>query len=227
MVAGTSTVSVGRSRAIAVERRVRREARVQRDGRAQLQRRRGLDVEPADVEQRQHGQHMIVAPSCRACAGSSRRSRPAPPGAAPRPSAGRWCRRCRRSAAGRRDRRAGCGRRRLRRQQASNAMRDGAKSRPTMRTSGSACVKRRDNGAKACSTTSALRRRIGEDEHLLGHREPPVERHQHRAEPRAGVEQHQIVGMIQARIATRSPRPTPSSCFQRARGRSMRAANAA
>ena len=43
-----------------------------------------------------------------------------------------------------------------------------------------------------------FRRRIGKDEHLLGGREPPVQRHQHRAEPRAGIEQHQIVGTIEA-----------------------------
>ena len=42
-----------------LQRRLGRKARVQRDGGAQLQRRRGLDVEPADVEHRQHGQHVV------------------------------------------------------------------------------------------------------------------------------------------------------------------------
>ena len=42
-----------------VERRVGRETRVDRDRRAEVQRRRGLDVEPADMEHRQHGQHVI------------------------------------------------------------------------------------------------------------------------------------------------------------------------
>ena len=37
---------------------------------------------------------------------------------------------------------------------------------------------------------------IRQDEHLLGDGEPPVKRHQHRTEARARVKQHQIVGMI-------------------------------
>ena len=42
------------------ERGLRREARMDGHGRAVMQRRRGLDVEAADMEERQHGQHMIV-----------------------------------------------------------------------------------------------------------------------------------------------------------------------
>ena len=33
---------------------------------------------------------------------------------------------------------------------------------------------------------------------MFRHREPPVQRHQHGAEPRAGIEQHQIVRPVQA-----------------------------
>ena len=73
----------------------------------------------------------------------------------------------------------------------------GAKSRPTMRTSGSACRQRLDDRRKTLLHHQHLHRRIRQDEHLLGHGEPPVERHQHRAKPRAGVEQHQIVRMIE------------------------------
>ena len=58
-------------------------------------------------------------------------------------------------------------------------------------------LQRLDDGREALLDHQRLHRRIGEDEHLLRHREPPVERHQHRAEPRAGIEQHQIVGMIE------------------------------
>ena len=42
------------------ERRVRREARMDGHGGADVQRRRGLDIEAADMEERQHGEHMIV-----------------------------------------------------------------------------------------------------------------------------------------------------------------------
>ncbi len=42
------------------ERCVRREARMDRHGRAMVQRWRGLDVEAADVEEGQHGKHMIT-----------------------------------------------------------------------------------------------------------------------------------------------------------------------
>ena len=34
------------------------------------------------------------------------------------------------------------------------------------------------------------------DEQLLGHRKTPVQRHQHRAEPCAGIKQHQTVGPV-------------------------------
>jgi len=43
-----------------------------------------------------------------------------------------------------------------------------------------------------------LGRCIGQDEFLLGNRKPPVQRHQDRAEPRAGVKQHEVVGAVQA-----------------------------
>ena len=37
---------------------------------------------------------------------------------------------------------------------------------------------------------------VGQNVELLGHGKPPVERHQHRAQPRTGIEQHQEIGMI-------------------------------
>ena len=39
-----------------------------------------------------------------------------------------------------------------------------------------------------------LHRGVAQDEHLLGHREPPVQRHQHRTQSCTGVEQRQVVG---------------------------------
>ncbi len=43
-----------------------------------------------------------------------------------------------------------------------------------------------------------LYRGVRQDEQLFGHCEPPVQRHQHGAEARAGVEQYEIVGPVQA-----------------------------
>jgi hypothetical protein len=65
----------------------------------------------------------------------------------------------------------------------------------------SACLRqrsseRRDNLRERLFDHQRLHRGIGEDEHLLRDGEAPVERHQHGAEPRAGVEQHEIIGMI-------------------------------
>ena len=42
------------------QRGIRREARMDGHGGAVVQRRRGLDVEAADMEERQHGKHVIV-----------------------------------------------------------------------------------------------------------------------------------------------------------------------
>ena len=197
MVAGTSTVRVGRSRAIASSVASGVKRGMQRHGRAELQRRRGLDVEPADMEQRQHGEHVIVrrhvvhvlahhgVPHQRLLAQHrALRAAGRARGVDDQQRAGEIDVRVAAVAA------AG-------REQIVEAMPRRRKSRPTMRTSGSACFSGATTAAKPCSTHQRLHRRIGQDEHLLRHREPPVERHQHRAEPRAGIEQHQIVGMIE------------------------------
>ncbi len=42
------------------ERGVRREARMDGHGGTEVQCRRGLDVEAADMEERQHGEHVII-----------------------------------------------------------------------------------------------------------------------------------------------------------------------
>ena len=41
-------------------------------------------------------------------------------------------------------------------------------------------------------------RGIRENEKLFGDRQPPVQRHQHGAEPGAGIEQHQVIRPVQA-----------------------------
>ncbi len=92
MVAGTSTVKVGRSCAMADSRCVGREARMDRHRRPKMQRRRGLDVEAADMEERKHGEDVIAGGEAVHMPGSLRRSRARPPAAAPRPWAFRWCR---------------------------------------------------------------------------------------------------------------------------------------
>ena len=88
---------------------------------------------------------------------------------------------------------------RLRQQRIERAALRRRKIEPDDACVGQALFKRRAGSpAKACSSTSTLHRGIRQDEQLLGDRQPPVQRHQHRAEPRAGVEQHQIVRPVQA-----------------------------
>ena len=60
MVAGTSIVRAWPLLCDRAQRVVGREARMDGDRRTEMQRRRGLDVHAADMEQRQHRQHMIV-----------------------------------------------------------------------------------------------------------------------------------------------------------------------
>ena len=72
--------------------------------------------------------------------------------------------------------------------------------------------------ANACSTTSAFTEASAQDVDLLRHREPPVERHQHGAEPRAGIEQHEIVGMVGGEDGDAVAAPHPQLRFERACG---------
>ncbi len=58
--------------------------------------------------------------------------------------------------------------------------------------------KRREDGRKAFLQHQHLHRGIGQDEELLGDREPPVQRHHDRAEAGAGIEQDQIVWPVHA-----------------------------
>ena len=63
-----------------------------------------------------------------------------------------------------------------------------------------------------------LDRGVRQDEQLLGHRQPPVQRHQHGAEPRAGIEQHQIVRPVQAEDRDAVAAADAEFGLQRARG---------
>ena len=63
---------------------------------------------------------------------------------------------------------------------------------------GQALFQRGQNRRKGLFQHQHLDRGIRQDEQLLGDRKPPVQRHQHGAEPRAGIEQHEIVRPVQA-----------------------------
>ncbi len=191
-----------------------------------MQRGRGLDVEPADMEERQHGEDVIarrqVVHVLAHHAVPHQRFLPQHRAFGTAGGAGRVDDQQR----ARRDRYAGCGRRRLpaasRAVERTAAVRreieaDHARRRAARLASGAMTA------AKPFSTTSTLTRRVGEDEQLLRHREPPVERHQHRAEPRAGIEQHEIVGMIERQDRDAVAAADAELGFQRARRlRSMR-----
>ncbi len=84
--------------------------------------------------------------------------------------------------------------------------------------SGRALPKLRDHGREFLVDHQHLRAAVGQDVELLGHREPPVQRHQHRAEPRAGIEQHQIVAMIGGEDRNAVAAPDAEFGFQRAGG---------
>ena len=55
---------------------------------------------------------------------------------------------------------------------------------------------RRHHGGERLLHEQRLHRCVHQDEQLLGNGEPPVERHQQRAEARTSVEQNEIIGLI-------------------------------
>jgi len=61
--------------------------------------------------------------------------------------------------------------------------------------------------------------RIAQDVELLRHCKPPVDRHQHRAQASAGIEQHQIVGVIGGEDRDAIAAGHAELRFQRTRGR--------
>ncbi len=76
------------------------------------------------------------------------------------------------------------------------ALRAGVKSSPRMRTSGSALLSGATTARERLLDHQRLHRCVGQDVDLLRDGKPPVERNQHRAESRAGIKQHEVVGMI-------------------------------
>ncbi len=83
---------------------------------------------------------------------------------------------------------------------------------------GQALFQRGQNVRKRLFEHQHLYRSIRQDEQLLGHRKPPVQRHQHGAEPRAGIEQHQIVRPVQAEDRDAIAAADAEFGLQRARG---------
>ena len=83
---------------------------------------------------------------------------------------------------------------------------------------GQALLQRGQNLRKGLFEHQHLYRGIRQDEQLLGDREPPVQRHQHGAEPRAGIEQHEIVRPVQAEDRDAVAAADAEFGLQRARG---------
>ena len=204
-----------------IQRRLRREACVQGDRGAQLQRRRGLDVEPADMEQRQHGEDMILRRHVVhvLAHGGVRHQRVLAQYRA-LGMAGR--------ARGVDDEQgAGCidvvtaavaaptatlqqsGKRGTASWRKIEA--DDAHARQCRR-------KRFDDRRKSLLHHQCFHACIAQDEQLLRHRETPVDRHQHRAEPGAGVEQDKIVGVIGGQDRDAVAPDDAKLGFQRPRG---------
>ena len=87
---------------------------------------------------------------------------------------------------------------RLRQQQVKRSSLGRGKIEPHDGCVRQAFFKRWQNLRKSLLEHQCLHRGIRENEQLLGHGEAPVERHQHGAEPGAGIEQHQIIRSVQA-----------------------------
>ena len=213
MVEGTSHRQrrpVFRDRA---QRVLRREPRMQRHGGAQLQRRYRLDVEAADMEQRQHRQHVIlrrhrVQVLAHHCVGQQ----------------GLLCEygalgpsRCARGVDDQQRRApidirfaavAAIGSHQVGQRDATVGRMIQANN---LRLRG--CDRARERlGHEQCAHIG-----VGQDELQFRHRKPPVQRHQHRAQPRAGVEQHQVVGMVHRQHRDAVAATHAQLRFQRAR----------
>ena len=195
------------------------EAGVQRDGGAQLQRRRGLDVEPADVEQRQHGQHVVlrrhvvhvlahhrVAHQRLLAQHGALRAAGGAGGVDDEQRGGRVDMRVAAVAAGALEQRRQRGAMRGRIVEADDAR------------SWQGRLERLDHRRQGLLDDQYLHRGVAQDVDLLRHREPPVERHQQGAEPGAGIEQHQDVRVVGRENGDPVARTHPQLRFQRARG---------
>ena len=207
-------------RAQGVERGIRGKARMQRDGGAGLQRRRGLDIQPADVEQRQHGQHMIVGGEIMHVLAHHRvpKERLLPQHRAFRPAGGA-------RGVHEEERTRGIDVRVAvvavaLRQQMLECAGDLSLVEADDADIGLRLPQRRHHGGERVLHEQRLHRCVHEDEQLLGNGEPPVERHQQRAEPRTSVEQHEIIGLIGGEDRQAVSAPDAELRFERAgRGR--------
>ena len=180
-----------------MQRVIGREAGMNGDRRTEMQCRRGLDVHAADMEERQHGQHMIVrghgmhvlahhaVPQQRflrqhrtfwppgGAGGVNDQQRRVPIDVRLAPVA----------AAGVDQRRQIVTRLRCV-VQADN---------PRLRQH---IGERRADRIESGFDEQRLHLGIAQDEHLFGHREAPVQRHQHRTQSRTGIKQRQILGRV-------------------------------
>ena len=86
----------------------------------------------------------------------------------------------------------------LRQQRAERAALRGSKIEPDDACGGQALFKPGQDRGEGLLEHQHLYRGVRQDEQLLGHRQPPVQRHQHGAEPCAGIEQHEVVRPVQA-----------------------------
>ena len=87
-----------------------------------------------------------------------------------------------------------------------------------MRISGRRLFERRHDGGEFPLDDQHLGRGVAEDEHLLRHRQPPVQRQQQGAKPRAGIKQHQIIRMIEREDRDAVAAADAKLRLQRARG---------
>ena len=181
------------------KRRIRREARMDCHGCTKMQGRRGLDVEATDVKEGQHGEDMITGGevvhvlahhgvpqqrflSQHRALGPSGCTR----GVDDQQRTGEIGMRIAAVAA------------RAPQQRVERASMERRKIEAHDACVGHAFFQHRQNIRKGLFEHQHLYRGIGQNEQLLGHGKPPVQRHQHGAESRAGIEQHQIVRPIQA-----------------------------
>ena len=203
---------------------------VQRHGRAVMQGRRRLDVQPSDMEQRQDGEHVIVGrepmhvlahdavpEQCLLAQHRALRPTRGPGGVDDKQRRREVDARVAARAAPRAEQlfeREAARRRKVEPDDACLRLRLG---------------KRCDHGPKCLlDQERAARMRRSRMKSCSGDGKPPVQRHEHRAEPRAGIEQDEIVRDGSRRACRHGRRArSPSSEASARAAASMRAANPA
>ena len=161
------------------------------------------------MEHRQDGQHAIGAARGRARAIALTAFQAARSGSAPRLSAARSCRTCRRAAAGSSTSPAGRRRRHPQRRSRRNRATRSSEAEADRRTPGRCCARCRRIASRARRRTAPRGRRRRRMVVLLGRRQPPVQRHaRSRPMPRRGEQQRQILRSVvdEDRDAVAAPR---------------------